>query len=889
MTAEPILFVHPEYLYNQFVGCTHHYGSSSIIGHLAEHGIEAETFLTDGTWTVRQIAAALAARKPRLVGFSCYDVNYYLIRLIVRELRRLDPETVVILGGPTPTFSSRLLLDHFEEIDGCVAGDGEDVVLELLEQGIRRGHLPEVEGFFTRASNSGAQPRNLQRNINTYPSPYIAGEIPGTRAPDVGLFSSRGCYYRCTFCNFSALSNHRVRNYTTDRLLEEISRIAFDLDGRFALLPFYDDFFTVLPQRTRKVCEGILENRLHERLAFSCQTRVDSVSRETLEMLRAAGFRIISFGIESASPRVLKTIKKVRLGQHIDEPGFGPELEFLDSLRQGVALARELGFRVTGSIILGLPGETLEDARQTLEFVRSLDLDAYSHNFLNVFPGTELFDTHERYGMHLEPSATLLPFDTHPAYDVVEAGFLEENADLGHKERIGELIRRTMEARSRGRLEGSAERVIYLAKPEPGAVAEPFWDRVAERVRPDTYFVLEQSDLDPAWCRENYQRIVDRELPILEQKVVIPRPGGMDFFISNRGGWGPATRTFCDRAEQRPFAEFVRSGDGDDAAANGNARRDAGRSAGRGAGGSRNVFYTLESEEDRRLFAAVAEQIERDGIYVVPEERLAGRACVEGLCRFGLGCPLGSGEGLSEALYTDDRGHHRSLCGLDLGPGDPAATLAALRRETEARRGCGECPAGSSCSRCLNTAAVPPEEYCRLMCRGEAVGRYARLLDFLFTHAASASREGGDGEGRKVVLKSFGPQNRSTFLTYGGAVETGPEAENGNGAAGRRVQSGVVLMLYRGTPIFFAPTATGLIEVSLPLAEVAEALHAGAGRAAMSRYFADKYELSEDDAAERIDQAVSILEDYGLLEGLAEPAASAASTTSTASTLASVN
>ncbi|HKV10978.1 MAG TPA: radical SAM protein [Thermoanaerobaculia bacterium] len=831
MAPEPVLFVHPEYINNRFGGYTHHYGCSSIIGYLKRHGIEAETFLGGRSASLRQTAEALAARKPRFLGFSCYDVNFYLIRLLVQEFRRLDQEAVIVLGGPTPTFSWDLLLENLPGIDGCVAGDGEDVVLELLERGVRRDDLPQVEGFFTRGAERAGRPKNLMHNINDYPSPYVTGEIPGEAAPNVGLFSSRGCYYHCTFCNFSALSNFRVRNYTTERLLEEISRIGHGLKGQFALVPFYDDFFTIYKARTKEVCQGIIDNQLHRRVAFSCQTRVDAVDRDMLEILREANFRIISFGIESASLKVLKAIKKVRLGKRVDEEGYAPEREFLDSLRQGVKLARELGFRVTGSIILGLPEETLEDAQETLEFVRSLELDAYSHNFLNVFPGTELFKTHGEFGIGVEPSTTLLPFTTTPAYDVVAAGFLAEHADIGHHERVGELIDAVMAARSRGRLGLPYGDVFYVEKQEPGPVRPDFWDGLKGAAHPASYLILSQPGAEPAWCKENFRALVAREIPILEQKVVIPREDGDDFFISNRGEWGAPTRTFCDRAARRPFSAFFDPERPEE---------------------PRNVFYSLKEEEDRRLYAAQAARFARDGAYVLPETALEGRACVERLCAFGLGCPARSGEG----VYRDDRGEPHTLCGIPLGEGDPGETLVRLAARRDAERGCDDCPASADCPRCLNPGLLPDEEYCRLLREGNAPD-YARLLDFVFTRAGTG-RVATAEEGRNLVFKGFGPNGRKACLTYGG--------EAGDVEAARRVKPGVFLMLYRGNPIFYEPASDELVEVSLPLAEVAEALHAGASPDSMALYFGDKYELTREAAAERIGQALEILGEYGLLE-----------------------
>ncbi len=77
----------------------------------------------------------------------------------------------------------------------------------------------------------------------------------------------------------------------------------------------------------------------------------------------------------------------------------------------------------TVSIILGLPGEKLKDGIRTVKFVESLGVDFYAHNLLQIFPGTELFETHRKFGIRIEKGSSLLPFETLYSYDVSKVPF----------------------------------------------------------------------------------------------------------------------------------------------------------------------------------------------------------------------------------------------------------------------------------------------------------------------------------------------------------------------------------------------------------------------------------------------------------------------------------
>ncbi len=232
----------------------------------------------------------------------------------------------------------------------------------------------------------GATAATVESALDSTPSPYVSGILCDGR---VGVLSGRGCTHHCQYCCFAALGRKTLRLHSTDRVLAELECIAERQKraGKTYVVPIHDDTFTLVPERAKRLCQAIIDREL--KLVLSCITRADTIDEELLILMRAAGFVSLAFGLESAVPSVLRATGKVR-PPGFPSPDFGPEKRFLEQVKQSVCKAKDLGFNVGVSIILGLPTESAEDGAATLRFVKELPVDFYMHNFLWVFPGTPL-------------------------------------------------------------------------------------------------------------------------------------------------------------------------------------------------------------------------------------------------------------------------------------------------------------------------------------------------------------------------------------------------------------------------------------------------------------------------------------------------------------------
>ncbi|MEJ2717098.1 MAG: radical SAM protein [Deltaproteobacteria bacterium] len=174
------------------------------------------------------------------------------------------------------------------------------------------------------------------------------------------LLSSRGCSHFCWFCITPGICKGTVRYHSIERTLDEMEHLEKRGIGRFW---FADPNFTEDRQRTEQLLEKKIERGITT--PFWCQTRSDLMDPPLLEKLRTAGADTIAFGLESGSPGVLAgTNKRIEL----------------DRVRENVKAAQALGMETELFTIFGLPNETEEDARQTLEFVRSLGIPIQSNS-----------------------------------------------------------------------------------------------------------------------------------------------------------------------------------------------------------------------------------------------------------------------------------------------------------------------------------------------------------------------------------------------------------------------------------------------------------------------------------------------------------------------------
>src|SRR6516225_6128835 len=196
--------------------------------------------------------------------------------------------------------------------------------------------------------------------------------VPFLLHPYVALYTTRGCPAQCTFCLWpQTLSGHPWRKRSSDAVGREMAK-AKQLWPDVKEFFFDDDTFNIQKARTIELCAKLKPLGL----TWSCTSRV-TTDRETLKAMKEAGCRLLIVGFESGDPQILKNIKK------------GATVERARAFAKD---CNDLGLVIHGDFILGLPGETKESIRNTINFAKTLDCETIQVSIAHAYPGTEFYD-----------------------------------------------------------------------------------------------------------------------------------------------------------------------------------------------------------------------------------------------------------------------------------------------------------------------------------------------------------------------------------------------------------------------------------------------------------------------------------------------------------------
>jgi hopanoid biosynthesis associated radical SAM protein HpnJ len=252
----------------------------------------------------------------------------------------------------------------FRDAGGMVVNTPDRPVLEDMDR------LPYVTDVYKR-----------DLNVDDYFIGYL-------KHPYVSLYTGRGCRSRCTFCLWpQTVGGHRYRTRSVGHVLGEMARIR-ELFPQVKEVFFDDDTFTDDRRRAEEISRGM--GRLG--LTWSCNAKAN-VPYETLKIMRDNGLRLLLVGYESGNQQILINIKK---GIRVDRA------------RQFTKDCRDLGITIHGTFIVGLPGETAETIKETIQFAKEINPHSLQVSIAAPYPGTALYRQAKENGWLPEDAATLI-------------------------------------------------------------------------------------------------------------------------------------------------------------------------------------------------------------------------------------------------------------------------------------------------------------------------------------------------------------------------------------------------------------------------------------------------------------------------------------------------
>ncbi len=293
----------------------------------------------------------------------------------VREIKKLLPDSKALCIGGFATPLARELLEKFEEIDYVVAGEIEKTLKEFVETNRNVKGLWYREG--RRIKFSGE--RGFVKNLDELPFPthemidkWLYNSPIVRRRPFTITESSRGCPYKCIFCNAYFLDGKVPRFRSTKKLIEEMRFIS---DLGFREVKFNDETFTLNRKRVMNFANEMIREGID--LTWKCNTRADFLDLELLRRMKKSGCHAMFIGVESAEPRILKYYKK--------------EIS-LRKVEETVRNAKKVGIKVILHFIFGAPDENWESIKRSINFALKVEPDYVGFNILTPYPGTEVYE-----------------------------------------------------------------------------------------------------------------------------------------------------------------------------------------------------------------------------------------------------------------------------------------------------------------------------------------------------------------------------------------------------------------------------------------------------------------------------------------------------------------
>lgn len=344
---------------------------------------------------------SIIKQKPDILGISAVTLEFKkAVKLAESVKENLD--IPIIIGGPHITCIPSILPESF---DVGVIGEGEETMLQLLKLFIKNGEfeasqLKKIDGicFHKHGGNDGVvvnQMRELIEPLDKIPHPsrelldmeknYLIPTKTGTRKKvgiSTHILTSRGCPFNCVFCAASLIWRRRARFHSPEYVVGEIKQLAerYGIDE----ILIFDDLFTQNKKRLREVVRLIREEKLDERLSFTCLSRTDTLDEETCQLLKKMNVKRLNLGFESGSPRVLKYLKR--------------NTTTVEQNKRAIELAKKHDFVVDGYFMLGTPYETKKDMMLTLNFIKNNPVDVVTLSITTAYPGTELWGYAKQHG-----------------------------------------------------------------------------------------------------------------------------------------------------------------------------------------------------------------------------------------------------------------------------------------------------------------------------------------------------------------------------------------------------------------------------------------------------------------------------------------------------------
>lgn len=345
-----------------------HAGIEHAVYDMRLHGLSQENLLDE----IREYS-------PDLVGLSLMSFKYLSHYELINKIKEEFPSIKIIAGGPHPSLYQEKMFDSCHGVDFIARHEGEETLVELCEG----KNLSDITGLMYRDIEgeiiyNGDRPFNRELDQLSFPT-YEKFSLD--HYDFITVITSRGCPYKCIFCPVPHTIGSKWRSRSAESVADEFE---YWYRKGFYSFEIGDDCFNLDKNRAKELLKHIKSRGLDKiRIGLGNGIRADRVDPEMLQLMKDAGISYIAFGVEGGNNKILKNLRK---GETIEE------------IEQGISLAVDQGFPVHLFFLVGSPGETESDLKDSVKLATKYAVvDVAFYNIL-PFPKSELYEKLESYG-----------------------------------------------------------------------------------------------------------------------------------------------------------------------------------------------------------------------------------------------------------------------------------------------------------------------------------------------------------------------------------------------------------------------------------------------------------------------------------------------------------
>jgi radical SAM superfamily enzyme YgiQ (UPF0313 family) len=332
----------------------------------------------------KNVLERIEKEEARYIFIKTSTPSFWYDSILAKEINKISKAQVFLFGPHVQQKKEESL--GAEGVKGIILGEPEEIIPKIAKKGYK-----QTNGLWFKENGKILKKKiePLISDIDSLGFPlweffpyheYSLGEQINNKKPFVTMLTSRGCPYQCMYCPYPIGQGAKWRARSSQNVLEELEKLHNFYNVKGVL--FRDAVFTLDRERTKKICEGLIERKIN--ISWRCETRIDRLDLELVKLMKKAGCIGINIGIESLSKDVLDF-----LGSR------PPEIKRIYDIAD---FCNKNGIDLFLFFIIGLPKETKKSILKTVSWVRKLNIPYAQFTIATPYPGTRLEEWAKKEG-----------------------------------------------------------------------------------------------------------------------------------------------------------------------------------------------------------------------------------------------------------------------------------------------------------------------------------------------------------------------------------------------------------------------------------------------------------------------------------------------------------